>query len=91
MSEHERRWFDDDPLYNIWKNWQFYGSVAMALIAVGGFIATIRIMGSAVENGEAFQKAQISINTKLQTLIDTHENRIANLESWRDHSDRWNR
>lgn len=91
MSEHQLRRVDDDPIYNVLKNWQFYGSVALALISIGGFIATFKVMSSAVEKGDEFQTAQISINARLTTLIETHEQRLQGLEDWRNNMDHWNR
>ena len=91
MNEHEKRRMDDDPVYQIFKNWQFYGSVAMALVAVGGFIATAKIMGNVVSRTEEFQTAQLSINARLTTLIETHDHRIQDLEGWRNDMDFWNR
>ena len=84
MNEYDKKRFDDDPLLQIFKNWQFYASAAMALIAIGGFVATIKIMGGAVTKGEEFQTQQISINTRLTTLLETHDNRLHSLEDWRN-------
>lgn len=90
MSDEKRR-LDDDPILQILKNWQFYGSVAMALIAIGGYIAANHVMANAILRGEEFQTQQISINTRLTTLIETHDHRIEDLESWRNTMERWNK
>ena len=84
MNSDEKRRLDDDPLLNIFKNWQFYGSAAMALIAVGGMITTIKIMGNSVERATTFQAQQQSINARLATLIETYDHRIQDLEDWRN-------
>jgi hypothetical protein len=89
--DHEKRRADDEPIYQVFKNWQFYASAAMALVSVGGFLATFRIMSSAVQKGEEFQIEQIALNTRLTTLIETHDHRIQGLEDWRNGMDYWNR
>lgn len=90
MSDYEKKRIDDDPILQIFKNWQFYGSVAMALIAIGSYIADHRVMAGAIERGQEFQSSQIEINTRLKTLIETHDHRLGNLENWRDEMNKWN-
>lgn len=84
MNEHDKRRIDDDPILQIFKNWQFYASAAMALIAIGGMITTIKIMGNSVERATTFQENQQSINSRLTTLVETYGYRIQGLEDWRN-------
>lgn len=63
----------------------------MVLVAIGGYIASFRMMSTAIEEGQEFQRSQISINTELKTMVADLKDQTQDLEHWRDGMDRWNR
>lgn len=90
MSDDHRRWKDSiiGRLIDAWP----------AIIGIGSFIYTVgkaqtilSVLADSSAKSIIFQEQQITINTRLQTLIDTYDNRMNKIESWRERMDRWNK
>lgn len=67
------------------------GSIALTLISIGGFIATIREIGDHQERQDALieaiqknQNDQVAINSKLTTLQEVTSRRLDSIEDWRN-------
>lgn len=91
MSDHERRRFEDTPWGKLAYSWPAIVGIFSVIYAMAKGATILTTLADASSKANTFQEAQIAINTKLQTLLDTHENRLSQLETWRDRSNRWNK
>jgi hypothetical protein len=90
MNDHERRRLEDTSLGKVIYFWPLIVGALAVAASLGGYVVVIRSLGNESEHFEMFQSSQQSINARLATLLETHDNRIKSLEDWRNRSDRWN-
>ena len=82
---------DDSGWAKFKRDATFIGSMVMAGISIGGFIATVHIMGTHQEKQDALLdgiattlSAQVGINTELKTMQNVTDNRLKSIEDWRN-------
>jgi hypothetical protein len=91
MSDHDKRRFEDTVIGKIIYSWPAIVGIVCAIFTLGKAATILSTLAEASSKSASFQEEQNGINAKLQTLLDTHENRIQSLESWRNGMDYWNR
>lgn len=89
MNDHEKRRYEDTTLGKIVYSWPAIVGILSVIYAMAKGSTILTTLADASTKSNSFQEAQIAINAKLQTLLDTHENRIENLENWRNRTNRY--
>lgn len=86
----DKRRFEDSLVGRVIYSWPAIIGIACAIFTLGKAATILNTLAEASAKSASFQGEQNGINAKLQTLLDTHENRIQSLESWRNGMDEWN-
>lgn len=89
MIEHDKRRFEDTTFGRIIYSWPAIVGILSVIYAMAKGSTILTTLAEASSKSASFQEAQIGINVKLQTLIDTDRDRINALESWRDRTNRY--
>lgn len=87
----DKRRFEDSGIGRAIYIGPFIASVVLTLISVGGFIASVHVMGVHQDKQDvimdAIQKTfveQVGINTKLSVRQETTDKRLDSIEDWRN-------
>lgn len=93
MEHHEimKRREYDHGIGRLKRDGPFYGSIILTAISIGGFIATVNIMGKhqdkqdqVLDSLSATLTAQVGINSELKTMQVVTDNRLKSIEDWRN-------
>lgn len=91
MTQDAHRRFEDTGVGRAIYMGPFIGSIILTLISIGGFVATVHIMGIhqdkqdfIIEGIQKTQVEQMALNTKLATLQEVQSKRLDSIEDWRN-------
>lgn len=94
MNEHSRR-IEDTPIGKVFYFWPAILGICTAIASAGVYIGVEKtrwdgqaeqqlVIQSMKKTYEEFIQSQVSVNTKLATIIDEHARRLDSIEDWRN-------
>lgn len=91
MNDHDKRRFEDTIIGKLIYSWPAIVGILSVIYVLAKSETILTNLSNASAKSASFQESQIGINVKLQTIIDLHNDRLKELEDWRNSTDYWNK